>query len=373
MPTKFPLLISTPPQQDADAKGYVCPRCNKQFSPLDIVTLIPSPQGFECDRCNTLLVDDDDSAEVKSSQERLGRLMDQLKPVIDLLKKIDEVVVPQNEFDDALRQSIPVPRVKNVLTGATAPGGYMGGPGGSGVGNEEGGIPYAKSGNNNSFAPAPLEITFTNSDEQTARDKAADVAKRNAQMEQNALPVWHTQSTVSGEITKLGLKEEAARKEREGFLGNSSDTADDSTGAKKSSTAEGGVQVDAIQEYYAAVAAQRAREEAEEEEEEDGDGEDDEDEFEDVAIEPSTATTTATGTPIINPTRKGKEKDKEEESDSSSSEGKAVLSQAGNGPPSKKVKIQSPPVPVPVPVTGAAQDEDEDDDDEGEDEFEDAI
>src|SRR5690606_887818 len=63
--------------KDADTKGYVCPRCDKQFTALDAMTLI-NPFGlFECDRCNTELVDDNDSAEVHTSQERLGRFNDQ--------------------------------------------------------------------------------------------------------------------------------------------------------------------------------------------------------------------------------------------------------------------------------------------------------
>ena len=333
--------------QDADAKGYVCPRCNKQFSPLDVVTLTATARGFECDRCDAELVDDDDSVEVKSSQERLGRLMEQLKPVIDLLKKIDEAVVPQNEFEDALRQCIPVARVKNLLTGAVVTTGYLGGPGGSDLGD----IPYTKGGLNTPAA-APLEITFTSGEEKSVADKAAQIAKRNAQIEQNALPVWHTQSTVSGEITKLGLKEAAAREEREGFLGGA---ADDSAGAKKEEP--GKVEVNAIQEYYAAMAAQKAREAAEEEEEDEE--EEEEDEFEDVVtadVTPSVGTPAAVngGAGVI-------AIGKEEESDSSSSSGMGkqdiVMSQVGNGPPTKKVKVVSP-----QPATGRDEDEEDDED-----------
>ena len=269
--------------------------------------------------------------------------MEQLKPVIDLLKKIDEVVVPQNEFEDALRQCIPVTRVKNLLTGVVVTTGYIGGPGGGDVGD----IPYTKGGLNTAAA-APLEITFTSGEEKSAADKAAQTARRNAQLEQNALPVWHTQSTVSGEITKLGLKEAAARKEREGFLG---ETAEDSAGAKKAEPDR--VEVNAIHEYYAAMAAQKAREaaeeeaaEEEEEDEEEEEEEEEEDEFEDVVtadVTPSMGTPAAVngGVGIIGGL-------KEEESDSSSSSGmgmqEIVLSQVGNGPPTKKVKVVSPQV-----------------------------
>lgn len=82
--------------KDADTKGYVCPYCQKRFAVLDAVSLEQDPEDglFLCDRCPTKLVDDDDSAEVKTSQERLGRLMEQMKRIIELLKMIDDVVVP---------------------------------------------------------------------------------------------------------------------------------------------------------------------------------------------------------------------------------------------------------------------------------------
>jgi len=81
--------------KDADTKGYVCPYCQKRFSILDAMSVARDEMGlFVCDRCNTTLVDDDDSAEVKTSQERLGRLMEQMKKIIDMLKLIDEIVVP---------------------------------------------------------------------------------------------------------------------------------------------------------------------------------------------------------------------------------------------------------------------------------------
>jgi transcription initiation factor TFIIE subunit alpha len=82
--------------KDADSKGYVCPRCTKRHSVLDAMSLNrDESELFVCDRCNTALVDDDDSTEVKTSQERLGRLMEQMKKIIDMLKLVDEIIVPQ--------------------------------------------------------------------------------------------------------------------------------------------------------------------------------------------------------------------------------------------------------------------------------------
>ncbi|KAL7275149.1 hypothetical protein RUND412_001911 [Rhizina undulata] len=256
--------------KDADTKGYVCPTCQKRFAMLDAVSLETDEEGmFMCDRCNTNLIDDDDSAEVKTSQERLGRLMEQMKKIIDLLKKIDDVVVPLNDFDTAINNSVPVPRDKNQLLSIPT-----------------GGKPVSSSRSN--IAQTSFEISFTSTSEKTAAELAADAAKKQAQAEKNALPVWHTQSTVDpNSITTAGAKEAAERAAREADgLGLAAKIKEEED--KKAQTAEGsngGVQADAIAQYYAALAAQKAQEEADEEDEDEDedDDEDEDEEFEDVA------------------------------------------------------------------------------------------
>ncbi|PWW79935.1 hypothetical protein C7212DRAFT_274446 [Tuber magnatum] len=233
--------------RDADTKGYVCPYCQKRFSILDAMSVARDEMGlFVCDRCNTTLVDDDDSAEVKTSQERLGRLMEQMKKIIDMLKMIDEIVVPVNDFETAIANSVPVPRDKNHL--------YS--------------IPVAGKGatsTRSSGAPASIEVSFTSASEKTAAELASEQAMKQAQAEKNALPVWHTKSTVDpGATTTAGAKEAAERQAR----------ALDGIGiAQKSKEEEDKKAAATIAEYYAALAAQKAKEAQEEQEEEDDDEE----------------------------------------------------------------------------------------------------
>lgn len=190
--------------KDADTKGYVCPRCEKRFTVLDALSLeVDDNEVFVCDRCSNNLVDDDDSVEVKVSQERLGRLMTQTKKIVEFLKKIDDVLVPANDWEHAMANAVPVPKERNQLTGAAA---------------NAASIPVVKK---LSGASQPsLEISITSGSEKTAAELAAEQLRKQQQAEKNALPVWHTESTVtSGAATNAGLKEaaEKAARERDGF------------------------------------------------------------------------------------------------------------------------------------------------------------
>ncbi|KAG0138562.1 TFIIE alpha subunit-domain-containing protein [Tuber indicum] len=246
--------------KDADTKGYVCPYCQKRFSILDAMSVARDEMGlFVCDRCNTTLVDDDDSAEVKTSQERLGRLMEQMKKIIDMLKMIDEIVVPVNDFEAAIANSVPVPRDKNHLYSVPVAG--------------KGATSTRSSG-----APASIEVSFTSTSEKTAAELASEQAMKQAQAEKNALPVWHTKSTVDpGATTTAGAKEAAEREARAlDGIGIAQKSKEEE--GKKAAASDGanGIQADAIAEYYAALAAQKAKE-AQEEQEDDDDDEEEED------------------------------------------------------------------------------------------------
>src|SRR5690606_20457525 len=60
-----------------------------------------------------------------------------------------------------------------------------------------------------------VEVKITSDEEKSAAEIAAEQQKKIAQQNQNALPIWHTTSTVTGDITSAGLKEQKERQERE--------------------------------------------------------------------------------------------------------------------------------------------------------------
>jgi len=96
-----------------------------------------------------------------------------------------------NEFNDALAVAVPVVRERSSAQ-SLAPG-------------------TIQIGSTNRNTGPSFEINITSSTEKTPAQLAAEREKKNAQAEQNALPVWHTQSTVSGDLTTLGRKEAAAK------------------------------------------------------------------------------------------------------------------------------------------------------------------
>ncbi|KAA8910915.1 hypothetical protein FN846DRAFT_904685 [Sphaerosporella brunnea] len=270
-----------------DTKGYVCPHCAKRFAVLDAVTLDIDDAGmFLCDRCTNALVDDEESAETKLGHEKIQRMNRQLEKIERLLREVDTIQVPLNDFEHAIANAVPVPKDKNALASAAQFVPVTGGAGRNAAGKPS-----------NSTA---IEISITSSSEKTAEELRAEQLRKQQQAEKNALPVWHTQSTVTpGQITNAGIKEAAERAAREkDGIGIARREAE---AEERNSTQQDGAGGDAIAQYYAALAAQKAQEEADERDEDsDEEDEDEEDEeFEDLEIA-SGAANTAVVTPAAN-------------------------------------------------------------------------
>lgn len=152
------------------------------------------------------------------------------------------------------------------------------------------------------LAPQRIEVDLTSSEEKTAAEQAAEAERKARLAEQNALPVWHTNSTVTGEKTALGNREEAARRERDQLLGSvrTEQTTEDKKVVSTTASTEAGEINDEVAQYYAQLAQDQAKAIAKEEEdssggEEEDDDEEEEDEFEDVPPA-TTTTTTSNGT-----------------------------------------------------------------------------
>lgn len=128
-----------------------------------------------------------------------------------------------------------------------------------------------------------LEINLTTTDERSAAEQAADLARKNALAQQNALPVWHTNSTVSGEATALGARLETAtsmsRELSTGGHGLRTGTPGISGEDDEKKMTKDGDMNDELRNYYALMALEKKREDekllAEEEEEEDDEDDDD--------------------------------------------------------------------------------------------------
>ncbi|MCJ1473217.1 hypothetical protein MMC13_001868, partial [Lambiella insularis] len=349
-----------------EKKDYYCPRCRSQWTQLEVLGHMSAMGEFMCRRCDGILERDNVSAADMAGHERQSKLHAQLDPLLQIMPQIDAQNIPKNDFDSAFQHAVPIirdesinPRPKTELIDQRGP-------------------PTAAKGQP-SVAAAPLEVSLTTSSERLAIDRAE--AQRKADVAaQNALPVWHTASTVTGEVTALGNKERERLANRPGGLSPKKEEAD--------SKINGEGLHDELAAYYAQMAQEKVQQ-AQQDQDSEADDDDEDDEFEDVGIggasgaaTPSSSMSSATPgqrKPLTNGAMNGNGKRVKAESESSgSAPGTNFSTPAGSGfmleeteiegSLAKKVKLEH------TGPTGEPHAEKADNDsDEDEVEFEDAL
>ncbi|KAL3483786.1 TFIIE alpha subunit-domain-containing protein [Aspergillus germanicus] len=183
-------LQYTPSQE---RKEYICLRCGAEWTELDVLSLY-SDEGFECQNCGAILERTED---VKGSEgidrtghEKNSKLMAQLDKMLKLLKQIDSVEIPPNDFDTAWDHKVDV--IRNQHTNPTRAAIV---------------VPSKKQEavrGNLKTDTAALEISLTSTEEKTAAEQKEEAARKAALEKQNALPVWHTHSTVTTTAGNVG-------------------------------------------------------------------------------------------------------------------------------------------------------------------------
>ncbi|KAI0821884.1 TFIIE alpha subunit-domain-containing protein [Trametes gibbosa] len=176
-------------RNELDSKGYICPQCHKSFQPLEVDRLFNPKMGtFHCDICGAELVDNENAENVVGSQDRMQRFNRQMRFILEGLRKTEDMVLPA--FDVAVW-------IKNHLAEQER----------AKAASRDGGLKIAGSSGDGRQGDTIGVVLSVDKDEETARlerDREA-AAKR----QQNALPLWHLQSTISGDLTALGIKESA--------------------------------------------------------------------------------------------------------------------------------------------------------------------
>ncbi|RAL02289.1 putative transcription factor TFIIE complex alpha subunit [Aspergillus ibericus CBS 121593] len=344
----------TPSQE---RKEYICLRCSAEWTELDVLSLY-SEEGFECQNCGAILerTEDVKGAEGidRTGHEKNSKLMNQLDTMLKLLKQIDTVEIPPNDFDTAWDHKVDV--IRNQQTHPTRAAVIVPSK------QQE-----AVRGNTKTDAAA-LEISLTSSAEKSAAEQAAEAARKAAVEKQNALPVWHTHSTVStsaGNVPRV-----------------KSETDLDIKPEIKSEDEDRKPELDALDDKVAAYYAEMEREKALQAQEDASSAEEDSDdfdeEFEDVggvsasdAASPAVNSTPTTGGGAGGPTSAPmnttnssmgikRELDTDYSSVSASQTAVATPSTGGDeGPASKKIKVE--------PEVKKEEESDEDDDEEFED------
>lgn len=279
--------------------------------------------------------------------------MNQLDTMLKLLKQIDSVEIPPNDFDTAWDHKIDV--VRNQQTHPTRAAVIV-----PSKQQQE-----AVRGNTKTDATA-LEISLTSSEEKSAAEQAAEAARKAAVEKQNALPVWHTHSTVS---TSAGNGPHVK-----------SETDIDIKPEIKPEDEDRKPEINGLDDKVAAYYAEMEREKALQAQEDASSAEEDSDEFdefEDVGVSASDAAASpavnATPTPGGGPTSAPmqqtsttssvgikRELDTDYSSVSTSQTAAATPATGGEeGPTAKKIKTE--------PEVKKEEESDEDDDEEFED------
>lgn len=255
--------------------GYICPRCGKKVSQLDAISLLSDDKlNFVCDNCNGILIEDDSSQQASIRQQRLEKLMSQIDPIIGYLKKIDDTFIEDNDFESALTIAIPA-RTATAASYTLS----------NRISSKSRSNLSSSLQNAASKSQATLNVSITANDENYEREQMEKESIRQ-KLEQNALPSWHSGSTVGkstlGKIDNEDMEEDTKVKtedlemvpevkpESPVAVGNSSPPAN-SPGSDKDKEAQ-----DVLAAYYADLAEREAQEEEEEEDD------DDFDDFEDV-------------------------------------------------------------------------------------------
>lgn len=243
---------------------YICPKCKFEYTALDLAVLTPRIEGMECERCTTIVVENPNANVGGHIQSTAWT--GQIKYIMDLLQKIDEVVIPPNSFETAYGAALPVARsdtnpgtetapVETTLNRPTAVKGLA------------------------DTGPKTIAITLTATDGPSAADIAAEAAKKQALAAANAMPEHFKTSTVSGDAHILEKADPA-----KAYV---STPPTDSKPKINPGAAD-----DDIADFFARLKAEQvseAKKDAEDDQESD-----DEDEFEDVV---PVAGTSAAGTP----------------------------------------------------------------------------
>lgn len=175
-------------QPAAERKEWRCPRCKSEYDTFQVLTYA-NDEGFSCEKCGTTL---EETPQAKDAVEMIGhekhsRLMDQLGKILSLMQQVDRLQIPENDFDTAWEKKKEVPRER----GQHARREYVSVPGS---------IKVAKAGRTGpeQIKAETLGISLTTGEDHDAADEARREARKAALAKQNMLPVWHTQSTVSG-------------------------------------------------------------------------------------------------------------------------------------------------------------------------------
>lgn len=195
-------------KKDGQVQAYFCGACERIYSILEVQSMRDKETWlFRCERCTTELVEYTDDRLKDGPQLVHKRFMDQCSGLISLLKKSENVSVPHFDVSAWIDQNRNSPSLDITAQEADNSSGF-----------ESANSSSASVQVQEPAAEAEIDFHQDHGNEQVQKQKSA-----------NSLPVWHTHSTVTGEVIiaerKSHLAKEAvdasAGAEYENFIRNS--------------------------------------------------------------------------------------------------------------------------------------------------------
>ncbi|KAF3760227.1 hypothetical protein M406DRAFT_269221 [Cryphonectria parasitica EP155] len=252
--------MQVPTVPASERKEYVCPRCKADYTQLEVLSMA-SRLGFACERCGAVLSHEIDRT--SAGHEKVTRLNNQLKFITDLLLRIDNVAVPDNNFEYAIETALPVDRdeqhqvARATVVEPVKPTSVKG---------------LADTG------PKKIDIKISTSEGPTEEEKEAERLRKEKIAQQNALPAWMANSTVSGDsFSATPTGEAVVKAEPEKQADDKKQGLDAKEAQELSSYMEDLKREQEAMAAAAAAAALKKQEDSDDEEEEDDDDPDDED------------------------------------------------------------------------------------------------
>ncbi|KAH9478542.1 Transcription initiation factor IIE subunit alpha [Psilocybe cubensis] len=180
-------IIDSTLRNELDNKGYICPQCKQSYSPLEVDKLMDFTQGIlVCEICHAEVVDNENAESVLGSKDRMQRFNNQMRFIREGLQKSEAMVLPAFDVAAWIKNNPSESDKKNAVAGG--PGLKVAGADGSRKEDEGVGVMMA--------------MDKDESTRRLERDAQAEVKRQ-----QNALPSWHLKSTITGDLTALGVKE----------------------------------------------------------------------------------------------------------------------------------------------------------------------
>jgi transcription initiation factor TFIIE subunit alpha len=161
---------------------------------------------FVCEICQHELVENEDAESVQGSKDRMMRFNHQMRFIREGLQKSETMTLPQFDVAAWVKSHAQAElEQKQKMANGGVGGGGENGMNGVGVGLKVAGA------DSNGKREEGIGILMVMDGDGDDEDKRRREREKEAEQKraQNALPSWHLKSTITGDLTALGVKESA--------------------------------------------------------------------------------------------------------------------------------------------------------------------